>query len=116
MAVDLHSWRFLSIFQINEINVAEIGNMAQVEAHRLVHEHIEGHFVDSCAAALCMNKCVDTRPHMIYYPEISRASAERILWCAIAPGNHFVMGKVRENKGSRKEAVPLHIVGQGFIS
>ena len=113
MTVDLHARLLLGRLEVLDVDVAEIGNVPQIEAHRLAHEHVERHLVDGGAAPLGMHEGIDVRAHVIDHADVGRAAAERIFRRAVAPGLHLVMGEVRQDHRPREELVARHVVGQG---
>ena len=69
---------------------------SQVEADRLAHEHVERHLIDGRAAALGVQNASTWVPTWSIMPRICRASAERVLGRAVAPGLHLVMRESAE--------------------
>ncbi len=114
MAVDLHARLPFRLLEIGRFDVAKVGDMLEIEAHSLAHEHVERHLIDGGAAPLGVDERVDVRSHVIDHAEVRRASAERVVRGPIAPCDHFIMREVGENDGPREEPVPRHVVGKRY--
>ena len=112
MTVELHSGFLLGRLELLRVDVAEIGNVPQVEARGLADEHVERHLVDAGAAALDVTERVDVGSDVIHHRDEGRAAAERILGRAVAPGLHLVVGEMRKDDRPRKELVRRHVVGE----
>ena len=59
-------------------DVAEIGNMLEVEAHRLAHEHFERHFIDRLSLRVHMSECIHVRAHVIEHRDEIGLEGHRI--------------------------------------
>jgi hypothetical protein len=69
MAIDLHSRRLLSGFKIRNVDVAQIGDVREVQAHGFAEEHLQGHVLDSFALRSEMEVRVNMSPRMSNHAE-----------------------------------------------
>ena len=60
----------LSGFHIGHVYIAKVGNVSEVKAHGLAHEHLEWHFVDGLAARLHMVESIHMRADVIEHAHI----------------------------------------------
>ena len=96
-----------------DVDIAEIGNVREVEADRLAHEQLERHLVDRLAAGLHVVVSIDVRADVVQHAHILDGRGEGIAGHPLIVGLAALVRHPLEIDWARHVLVRRHVVLDG---
>jgi hypothetical protein len=99
-------------FKVGDIDLAKVGNVGQVQADGIAHEHVQRHFIDRLALLTHVEKGVDMGADMINHADESGRAAQLIARDSKIPLPKLFVSEMRYNERSWEKFVSQHIICQ----
>ncbi len=103
----------LGRFHVGDLDVAEVGDVAQVEAHRLAHEQVERHLVDRRAVRLHMAEGVHMGADMVEHGDEIGLEGHGVAGHAEIERLRLLVAQMRGDDRALEELVRRHVVFDG---